>query len=146
MRLRTALPRRALIGAAFGGGAAWVGTAIGFFNARPPSSEHATLAALCSRLHCPPRLGEVCRQALPSAERSDHALARSLIADLRTANGGYFPAGRLARAIRQRSQDDFHAGRTVPVDGWILSLTETRLYALATMRSVRTSGDKRVTI
>jgi hypothetical protein len=38
-------------------------------------------------------------------------------------------AGRLAQRIR----DDFAAGRTIMLDGWLLSLAETRLYALATL-------------
>jgi hypothetical protein len=41
--------------------------------------------------------------------------------------------GALAQAIGQRSRDDFRDGRIVIVDGWMLSLTETRLYALATL-------------
>jgi hypothetical protein len=33
--------------------------------------------------------------------------------------------------LRGRVRDDFRAGRTVTVDGWVLSDTEARLYALA---------------
>jgi hypothetical protein len=38
----------------------------------------------------------------------------------------------LRRSVGERSQDDFDHGRIVYVDGWMLSLTETRLYALST--------------
>jgi len=39
----------------------------------------------------------------------------------------------LAQAIKERSRTDFRDGRVVTVDGWILSLTETRVYALAAL-------------
>jgi hypothetical protein len=38
----------------------------------------------------------------------------------------------LRRSVGERSKDDFGHGRIVYVDGWMLSLTETRLYALST--------------
>jgi hypothetical protein len=38
-----------------------------------------------------------------------------------------------AHAIRESSRDDFRCGRIVTVDGWMLSLTETRVYALAAL-------------
>lgn len=132
MRNRIALRRRTLVTAAFAGVAAWLGAGTGVSGAgRPRTSEHAALATLCLRLECPGRFGEVCRQALPPAERSEHRLVQVLAADLRAANGGCFPADGLARVVRQRSRDDFHAGRVAMVGGWMLSLTETRLYALA---------------
>lgn len=142
MKHGTALHRRAFITAVFGGVAAWLGSGAGFFGGgRPRLSEHAALAALCLHLDCPGRFGEACRQALPPAERSEHALARTLMADLRSANSGLLPADGLARAVRQRSRDDFHAGRVAVVGGWMLSLTETRLYALAGLTSPRKGGD-----
>lgn len=38
----------------------------------------------------------------------------------------------LAQAIRRQSREDFRTGQIVKVDGWMLSLTEARLYALST--------------
>ena len=142
MRNRIALRRRTLVTAAASGVAAWLGGGIGVSAAgRSRLSEHAALAALGLRLECPGRFGEVCRQALPPAERSEQALVRTLTADLRAANGGYFPAADdLPRAVRQRGRDDFHAGRVVTVGGWMLSLTETRLYALAGLTSLQPGG------
>ncbi len=141
MRNRIALRRRTLVTAAASGVAAWLGGGIGVSAAgRSRLSEHAALAALGLRLECPGRFGEVCRQALPPAERSEQALVRTLTADLSAANGGCFPADDLARAVRQRSRDDFHAGRVVTVGGWMLSLTETRLYALAGLTSLQPGG------
>lgn len=37
----------------------------------------------------------------------------------------------LARRLSHRIQTDFSVGRTVNLDGWVLSLAETRFYALA---------------
>ena len=42
--------------------------------------------------------------------------------------------GELARRLSQRIQMDFSAGRTVNLDGWVLSLAEVRFYALAAFR------------
>lgn len=39
----------------------------------------------------------------------------------------------LPRAIRDRSRADFRDDRIVGVDGWMLSLTEVRVYALAAL-------------
>jgi hypothetical protein len=39
----------------------------------------------------------------------------------------------IASQLSQRIQDDFATGRTVMLDGWLLSLIETRLYALAAL-------------
>jgi hypothetical protein len=60
-------------------------------------------------------------------------LARALTTDARLAGSDGIPVRSVAQALRQRSRDDFRAGRLAMVDGWMLSLTETRLYALATL-------------
>jgi len=39
----------------------------------------------------------------------------------------------IAKRLSQRIRDDFSARRTVMLDGWVLSVTETRLYALAAL-------------
>ena len=41
----------------------------------------------------------------------------------------------LRRAISRQVRDDFEQGRVAEVDGWILSLTEARLCALAALHS-----------
>src|SRR5690606_2898810 len=51
--------------------------------------------------------------------------AAKLLASL----GGALDREALARAVRE----DARAGRTVQVEGWILSLTEARLYGLAAL-------------
>ena len=42
-------------------------------------------------------------------------------------------AAEIAGRLSQRIRDDFAAGRTIMLDGWLLSLAETRLYALAAL-------------
>lgn len=135
MKCRPLLRRRTLLAAVSAGGALGFGTAAGALGSRARPAEYAALAALCSRLDCPRSVGDVCRSALPPGDRAAPSLARSLIAALRAANGGRYPANALAPALRQLSQDDFQAGRVVDVDGWMLSVTETRLYALAAQLS-----------
>lgn len=39
--------------------------------------------------------------------------------------------GDLLRHVAERQRADFAAGRTIKLDGWVLSRTEARLYALA---------------
>lgn len=127
------LRRRTLVAAALGGRVVWFRKWPTFFTYQPEAPEHEVLAGLCLQLDCPERIGETCRQALPLAESTRSALMRILITEARAANDGQFPDEDLAPALRRRSGDDFHRGRVVSVNGWVLSLTEARLYALASL-------------
>ena len=70
------------------------------------------------------RLGRAYRDAVP-AERTAHALEAALLAEAPAAP----PAA--ARAwLDAHVQRDFDAGRTVTLDGWVLSVTEARQAAL----------------
>ncbi|UEM22355.1 hypothetical protein JL100_006305 [Skermanella mucosa] len=64
-----------------------------------------------------------------AADEADPAKLVTLIvgdgADGGTADGD------LLRHVAERQRADFAAGRTVKLDGWVLSRTEARLYALA---------------
>lgn len=44
--------------------------------------------------------------------------------------GADLPDGDLGEVLRARVRDDFEAGRTVDVDGWVLARTEARIAAL----------------
>ena len=48
-------------------------------------------------------------------------------------------ANELGRIVSQRIQMDFSLGRTVKLDGWLLSLTEVRLCALAALNTDRSA-------
>lgn len=133
MNNATKLRRRALVAAALGGKVVWFGRRSAFFTRQPETPEHKVLAGLCLQLNCPERIGKACRQAIPPAASTKTALMRILTADARAANGGRFPDERLASALRRCSRGDFHRGRIISVNGWVLSLTEARLYALASL-------------
>lgn len=104
---------------------------------RREDPDSAALLALCAQLDCPQRLGRLCHDALPPSEKTVSSLTTTLIADTRRTAGGHIPAERLGQALQERSRDDFGTGRLAIVDGWILSLTETRLYALAALTGAR---------
>jgi hypothetical protein len=129
--------RRSVMAAAIAGGFAWLSERASFFAGRRhiravPGSD--ALAVVCARLGSSPAIGEACLRALPGIN-SKESLARAILGDI-VPVGKTFASGRtLAQAVRDRSRDDFQSGRIVTVNGWIFSMTETRLYALATMLS-----------
>ena len=71
--------------------------------------------------------------ATAPAEAGVEALVTELT--LPRQNQGEGPAGTagLKEWLAQRSRDDFAAGRVVSVDGWLLSESEARLYALVAL-------------
>ena len=129
------LSRRHLMTIAVGAAAAWFGrqAPLGAGECTGETSEYGALAAYCSALHCPEAIGQSCLRALPASEASPHQLARLILAELSTTSCGCASVVALRRSVGERSQDDFGHGRIVYVDGWMLSLTETRLYALSTL-------------
>jgi hypothetical protein len=100
------------------------------------TSGQAALAAVCADLPRADAIGQACLRALPGGVASAEPLAALILADLPAASDR--ASGRtLATAVRQRSRDDFRDGRIVSVDGWMLSLTEARVYALAMLLARR---------
>jgi hypothetical protein len=133
----TMLGRRGLFATVIGAGAAWMCARAPFLGAgrglvRSVIGSNA-LAAVCSELNPPRALGEACLEALPAIEYSEASLTRAIIGEMRAAGRDCSSARALAQAIRERSRDDFRDGRIATVDGWMLSLTETRVYALAAL-------------
>jgi hypothetical protein len=139
--LPPALSRRNLIAAVIGAGAAWLSGQASYLAAcgdRVHSkSRNVDLAALCSDLRCPETIRKACLRALPAAEVSRENLSRLVLADLSSAAEGWTSAIALKHSVRERSRDDFREGRIVIVDGWMLSLTETRVYALAALLALQ---------
>jgi hypothetical protein len=135
--LRSILSRRRLITAGLGA-ALCPGSRV-----RPAAAAaetgYAALSALCADLPAARVIGGACLRALPAAVATPEHLAAPILAELPAASGRAPPRA-LARALRERSRDDFCGGRIVSVDGWMLSLTEARLYALATLLSQRPLG------
>ena len=128
--------------AAIGAAAAWFGSSASMRanSARADSecaeqtSGYGALAAFCSALRSPQAIAEACLRVLPPSEASPGHLARLILADLSTTNcGDCTSVAALRHAVKERSQDDFGHGRIVYVEGWMLSLTETRVYALSAL-------------
>ena len=69
-------------------------------------------------------LGSRYLSAHPSEARSD-ALVRELVG-----TAAPMSAAEASRAVAVGIRSDYSAGRTVNVDGWVLSRAEARLYAL----------------
>jgi hypothetical protein len=101
-----------------------------------PSSDDMLAVRLRDVLRRPAsaaRLGQAYLEAAP-AEADARALAMGLAEDL----GGRervlaATAESLAETVSARCRDDFAAGRTVRLQGWVLSRTEVRLCALAAL-------------
>ncbi len=138
---RNILYRRGLIATAIGGGAVWLSgriwSLVAYRDQAHPIFGSNAFAAWCSDLGCPGRIGKACLKSLPDIETSKETLQRLIVGDLRVAGRDCTSASTLAHAIREQSRDDFRDGRIVTVDGWMLSLTETRVYAFAAFRRPR---------
>ena len=131
------ISRRSLIATAISGAVAWLGGHVSFLAARArctySKAGYSELIAMCSDLRCPRMIGKACLLALPAPESTRTSLTRTILADVRAVGQSHSLRIVLAQAIRERSRADFREGKVVTVDGWILSLTETRVYALAAL-------------
>ena len=129
------ISRRSMVGTAISGVAAWLWNRLSVLSvhSRESMASHAELLALCSNLRCSTPMGKACQLDLPRAEANQSSLARRILADV--ASERRLPPNRLAYAIANRSRNDFQEGKILRIDGWILFLTETRVYALAGLLS-----------
>jgi hypothetical protein len=130
------LSRRNLIAAALGGCAAGVGERISLYpawgNWAASISGYSALAGFCTALHCPEAIRIGCLRALPAMASPEH-LASLILANLPSAEGARTSGSAFPSLVREAKRADFAAGRLVYVDGWMLSLTETRIYALSAL-------------
>lgn len=135
MKAQAVLLRRTLMAAAVAAG--WplfrkLGSSFAIVKGpRPAVAASDALAMLCADLDCAPAIGDACLQAFPH-HPSAEALTRLILSEAGISAGTVFVNEPFAHLIKRRSREDFRQGKTVMVDGWMLSLTETRLYALAT--------------
>ena len=77
-------------------------------------------------------LGRAYLRGLPAFLRSSEYLAGAILAETKRGMERQTHAD-LRRLINERVRRDFSEGTVVAVDGWFLSLTEARLYALAAL-------------
>lgn len=97
------------------------------------AAESIGIAAVVDELLCPDQLGRASLRALiPNAAPASH-LTQLVIGDLEP-NTDYCSVRSLKRALGERIRKDFEEERIANVEGWFLSLTEIRLYALAFLR------------
>jgi len=89
------------------------------------------LTELFSDLRCAAAIGRVCLRASPPQQSSLEDLASSILAGvpIEPKRSGSLP--QIRYSIRERIRSNFTEGDTLSIDGWILSVTETRLYVLA---------------
>ena len=66
-------------------------------------------------------------------ERDGARLRQRILADCRETMAAGRPPRRLRAAVMARQRLDFEAGRTVRIEGWVLSRTEARLCGLAAL-------------
>jgi hypothetical protein len=103
-------------------------------SAEPTSDEPLIgFLALTAALPCSERLGNACLEGLGKREIPSSNLALLVIADLLQMND--HSVLELKKAVQARISKDFEERKIVDVDGWCLSLTETRLYAVSFLQS-----------
>jgi hypothetical protein len=129
--------RRSLLAIASVGPMMCVGEGLSFasgYSQLESLDVDSDLIALCSELGCPKQIGKACLLALPPSERDVASLSTAICGQIRLLRGHASP-DTLAQSISQRSRADFQAARILYVNGWILALTEARVYALAALVS-----------
>ncbi len=140
------LSRRKLLTLATGVGAAWLGEPAWFRagdHTFPSTSGYTALAALCRDFRCPDPIAKACLRALPAIEGSPECLARLILAEMSSAGRDCTSALALRHAIREQSRHDFAHGKITNVEGWMLSLTETRVYALLALAELPGAQNER---
>ena len=127
------LSRRRLVGLASAGMLGWLCDLATPYRS---SALHQTCGAydglirLCSQLRCSKAISTACMIAIPSSERRMNALSAAVLGDIELPLPRFPSPEMLAQTINERVRDDFEKGRVLPVNGWLLALTEVRLYAL----------------
>jgi hypothetical protein len=93
-------------------------------------ADGSLLFALFPDLAYARTLGRACLQSFPTTVSADRLYAWIVPAG-RAEIENVATIAELRRSIRQRVRRDFAVDDTVQVNGWVLSITELRLYALA---------------
>jgi hypothetical protein len=93
-----------------------------------------TLIAVCQALRCVEPIRNACTHLL-GAGNSAEMLVASLVEDFWSAGDDCTSIAGFQQALRRHCREDFRIGKIVEVDGWILSLTEARAYALTALSS-----------
>jgi hypothetical protein len=130
------ISRRILLAVATTGATVSLGESLSFgWSVSTNSGTDGDLVALCSELACPKPVGKACLLALPPSERGLPFLISALLPHDRAPGEGGPPLRPLAQWIRERIRADFQEGSVLAVNGWLLAITEGRLYAMAALLS-----------
>jgi hypothetical protein len=78
-------------------------------------------------------IGAACLKSLPPNESSPQQLTNAILASAECATKAMVTKEAFRQHIANRVRDDFADGAIVNINGWFLSLTETRLYALVAL-------------
>jgi hypothetical protein len=130
---RIALTRRMVAGGTVFGLFAWIGTR----SIRPRDSALEAEAAILTMLRHQASASHIGRLALASwpEMRNRTGLLSQMLNDLQldVTEAARATTNELGKRLSQRIEMDFSVGRTVRLDGWLLSLAEVRFCALAAL-------------
>jgi hypothetical protein len=84
-------------------------------------------------------LSRACLSSFPTTASADQLYAWIVPAG-RSDTENVVTIAELRRSIRRRVRRDFDIDDTVQIDGWVLSITELRMYALAALITPATIG------
>jgi hypothetical protein len=128
-----ALTRRFVAGVTVLGLFGWIGAR----SIRPPEATLEAEAAILTILPHRESASHIGRLALASwpQMRDRMSLLSTVLEDLQLdiTEVAQVTANELGNRLSQRIQMDFSVGRTVSLDGWLLSLAEVRVCALAAL-------------
>ena len=85
-------------------------------------------------------IGVACLKSLPPAGNSPDGLASAISSTAGCNSETLTSRHATRRRIRDRVRSDFAEGAVLNVDGWILSVTEARLYALAALSAAQNTA------
>jgi hypothetical protein len=94
---------------------------------------HQALLALLDHPRDAHAVGLAYLRAMPPSERSAEYLVNAIVADASLIARTPLRLRIVGPLVNERMRQDFSEGAVVTVDGWILSVTEARLYALVAL-------------
>jgi hypothetical protein len=99
----------------------------------PPKSLQHILLSLFENPRSAYAIGTACLKSLPPNQSSLQQLTNTFLAAAECDTGTMKTKQAVRQRIANRVRDDFAEGTVVSIEGWLLSLTEARLYALVAL-------------
>ena len=101
----------------------------------PEGSLQRLLVSIFRSRYCVCAIGRVCLNTLPKEEKTVHEIWNKIFADALSETEPLKSADAMRRRIASQVRRDFAIGAIVDADGWLLSITEARVYALISLGS-----------